>query len=497
MTTFIDSIMQVCNMSSTQNDAVSYASTNDSLLDFFSKVGGMRGRDDTAYDMFVNAFAENPVYAVRCLFHMRDVREGMGERDLFRHIIKNLVTSEDVNHTNIAKFAMDYISEYGRWDDFYAYFDSSLKNNAIVILKNQFDQDLANLESKTGHISLLGKWLKSENTSSYASVKLARMTRKGFKLSSQEYRKKLSKLREHIKVVERDMVANKWEEINYEGVPSNAMKNYSKAFKKHDEERFQQYLSDVKSGDKKINSAVLYPYDLYNQISHISANDVAERARIDLQWKNLPNYFTEKTYEILPIIDVSGSMTRGNHATTPISIAISLGLYIAERNCGAFKNHYMTFNEKAKIHQIIGADFYEKANMIRITDSQYFSTNLSDVFKTLLTAIKRNNIPENEVPKQLIIISDMQFNCVGNYSTNFEHIDKMYRDAGITRPNLTFWNVNAYQDSPATKDANNTFLISGSSPSVLKHALNTTIVSPIDLMFDVLNSPRYANINYQ
>lgn len=500
MSQFIKSVQQMCNTAYTENGAVSYASTNDALLDFFSKVGGMRGQNQEAFALFVKAYAENPLFSVRCLFHVRDIREGMGEREIFRYIIQQLADDKSCQeYHDMAKFMFGHINEYGRWDDYYAYFGTHLQNDAIKVLKTQFDKDLKNLEQnnvqdKKESISLLGKWLKSENTSSHKSVKLARDTRKGFKLSSQEYRKKLSKLRKHIEVVECAMATKRWDEIDYEGVPSLAMKNYSKAFKKHDSERYLEYLESVKAGTKTINSSVLYPYDLYVQSR--SCCDPAERERINLQWNNLPNYFTKKEHNILPILDVSGSMKWGSDYVPPISVAISLGLYIAERNTGQFKDHYMTFNEHPKLCKIQGNDVCEKMTKMKQYDNQYCSTNLIAVFEVLLNAIKKDNIPADQVPKQLIIISDMQFNDVGGYSTNLEHINQMYRDAGIDRPNITFWNVSARSDNPATKDSNNTFLISGRSPSILKHALNTTIDNPQELMLEVLSSPRYSNINY-
>jgi len=515
--TFINHLEHELNKSAyTENGALSYKSTLSPVLDFFSKSGALRGKKEEALELFYKGFNEpqnenencisSKTLMKRALFYMRDIRKGQGERDLFRYIIHDMA----INYSDETRNLIMLIPIFGRWDDLYSFVDTPLENEAFEFMKIQFEDDLnkineieknvnknQDLDFKNLHISLIGKWLKSINTSSKESRKLGGITRKHFKMSAKRYRKELSKLRNVIDVVECKMCKNKWEDINFEKISSNAMKKYIKAFKKHLEKEYNEYLQSVKEGKVKIHSDTLYPYDIIREYTKDISN-VCET--LELQWKNLPNYFeTNENSNSICVVDTSGSMYSSKNFIKPIDVAISLGIYIAERNIGSFKDSFITFSRVPELQQIKGETLKDK--ILNIKNSDWgMNTDLIEVFKLILSTTKKYNIPENEQIKKIFVISDMQFDSAyvkynNNNKTIFEIIDEMFKKEGIKRPELIFWNVNAHANSPVEKDKQGAYLVSGASPSILQHALNINEQTAMDLMLETLNSKRYAIIN--
>ena len=489
---FVNSVKKELNKTAhTEKGAISYASTLDKVLDFFSKSGALRQQHNDQLDYFMKAYEQDATLADKALFYSRDIRHGQGERDLFKNIVKWLAT----RYPEEFRPNLKYIPEFGRWDDLYSFVGTPLEAEAFKVMKEQFDKDVKDL-NEGHHVSLLGKWLKSENTSSKESCKLGKLTRKAFGINNpKEYRQILSSLRKEIEVVEKLMSAKDWDEINYEHVPSKAMKNYTKAFKKHDEDRYNEYISRVKKGEAKINAGTLYPYDIVHKYLRNDVNS-DEEATYEELWKHLPNYFEGiENGNSMCVIDVSGSMYDGRGNVLPIDVAISLGLYMTERNNGPFKNHFITFETNPGFVEIYGNSLKDKINNIRKAEWEG-STNLIATFKLILDVARKNNLKDEDMPRKLFIISDMQFDDAtdDNSLTNFEQIDKMYKEAGYKRPDLVFWNVNAHSDNPVQKDERGTLLVSGISPSILEHALKAEETTPYDFMIEVLNSDRYKCI---
>lgn len=490
---FIGAVAKELNKNTvTKNGALSNNSSLNPVLDFFSKSGALRGQDEEVIKYFEKAFQSNEELSLRALFYMRDIKGGQGERKNFRLICQWL----SVHSPESIIRNMIHIPIFGRWDDFYAFVENEqTKEVALNIMKEQFDKDLE-LASNGKNVSLLGKWLKSENSSSKETKKLGTITREFFGISSAEYRKSLSRLRKQIQIVETYMSQKQWTSIEYSHVPSYAMKIYRKSFGKHDLDRFQQYLSDVSKGQKKINASTLYPYDIVRELMSSCTSSSEDFKTLELQWENLPNYMNDANdTQCIVLADVSGSMYGGS-SVAPIYVSISLAIYFAERMKGAFNGYFMTFTDKPSLVKLEGGNITEKVNKVKQADWG-FNTDLIAAFKAILYASVNNHIPQTEMPSKLFIISDMQFDqaCSNNSKTNFEEIDRMYQAAGYTRPTLVFWNVNAHSDSPVTKDEMGTFLVSGCSPSILKYALNTQAITPMELMMEVLNSERYSFIH--
>lgn len=464
---FLNALQQTTNVAYTENGAVSNRGTLDPVLDFFSRAGAMRENVDEAVKLFTRAYAEDPKLAVKALFYMRDVRGGQGERTLFRQCLKALPSE-------VQNKVMRFIPEYGRWDDLLL-LDPNL---TIGIVKKQLEEDEKNM-AEGNSVSLLAKWLPSENASSNKTSLRAMELMKLLELKPSQYRKKIVALRKHIKILEHQMSSKQWGEVDYEKIPSQAHRKHVKAFKRNDTDRYTKYLEEVEEGTKKIKTSTLYTYEVFDTVSK-------DEQAANAMWSNLPDY-TNGT-NALVVADVSGSMSG-----RPMSISVSLALYFAERNKGVFNGYFMTFSESPQLHKVLGSSLTQKLS--NIENSQWgMNTNLEKAFQAILEAAVRDKCPQEEMPKVLYIISDMEFDaCVSTSETNFNNAKRMFEESGYKLPHVVFWNVSSRNDQvPATKYDNGVTLISGSSQSTFRYAVEGK--DPLTLMNEVLNSERYRAI---
>jgi hypothetical protein len=315
-------------------------------------------------------------------------------------------------------------------------------------------------------------------------------------VTEKDYRKALSALRAKIDVIETKMSSKNWKAINYSKVPSKASLRYRTAFHKKDGERYTAFLESAVKGEVKINSAALYPYELVEKyLNPVYGFDDHSTAGLDMtveaQWKQLPNY-ADTDVNSLVVCDVSGSMMGGK--PSPCSVAISLAIYLAERNKGAFKDHFITFSSSPKLEAIKGNTLYEKVRNLSHADWG-MSTNLQSAFNLILSVAMRNKLAQSELPKKLFIVSDMEFNQACGGSTNYEVARAKFQAAGYELPEVVFWNVRSRNNqTPVTKDEQGTFLVSGCSPSIFKNTINCKATTPAELMLEVLNGPRYEKI---
>lgn len=463
------------NKTLTENGAPAFVSTQSHVLDFFALGGALRNRpENETISIFSKAFAEDQTLALKALFYFRDCRSGQGERQTFKTILKFLANT----HSDKLKPLIKYIPEYGRWDDMFVLIGTPLEREMFEIIALQLEADIASDKP-----SLLAKWMKSENTSSEESTMIARKFMKEYGLTAKEYRRMLTHLRSEIKIVEDQMSRNKWKEIKYEFVPSKAGLNYKKAFLKHDRLRYSKYISDVLEGKSKINASVLYPYEIAEKILDGEQSDTFEAL-----WKSLPNYVNKDENSIV-VADTSGSM-RGR----PLAVSVSLALYFAERNKGAFGNHFITFSSKPKLQEVIGRTLYEKITNLSNADWDG-NTDIEAVFNLILNTAIKHNLKQKDMPKKIYIISDMEFDaCAENAgATVFNLMLNKYAKNGFELPEIVFWNVNARANSlPVTLNDKGVQLVSGCSPVIFKQVVSG--LSAYDLMIEILNSKRYENI---
>lgn len=461
--TFLNELSSAMNKTTTENGAETFISTQNPLVDLFALAGATRKNPQLGLELFQKAFIFDRQKAVKILFYLRDIRGGQGERQLFRNCLKWVAES----YPKISKQLVQYVPEYGRFDDLFV-----LDIEAFIdLVKEQLEQD-----KMAEAPSLLAKWLPSENASSVKSKQFARAFQKLLSLNSKDYRKMLSGLRAKIKLVEQQMSKKEWSVIDYSKVPSQAQLKYTKAFLRNDEARRRQYLEAVTKGDQKINTGTLYPYQLYNRARETGVNEM---------WNNLPDYTQGKNAVV--VADVSGSMSGD-----PMSVSVSLAIYFAERNKGQFKDHFITFSSNPQLQKIAGKTLQEKIMFLEKADWEQ-TTDLQAVFEVILNTAKANNTPVEEMPETIYIISDMEFNSCVRGDTNFKNIEQKYKEAEYKLPNLVFWNVDARNKQvPVEQNQSGVTLVSGLSPSTFRLAVENK--SPIELVEDVINSPRYTNI---
>lgn len=485
---FIHGLREMNNVTYTENGAVSLKSTLDAVYDLFALGAAFRQRsEEDIILLFKKAYREEPELAMKCLFYIRDVREGQGERRFFRVCMNWLAKSDD---REAAKRNLQYVSEFGRWDDLYCFVDTPLQNDALEIMRQQIALDMS---CKTP--SLLAKWLKSINTSSAESRRLANITREYFGMTHKQYRRTLSILRERINVLEKLMSADEWSKIDFSKIPSRAGLIYRNAFARRDilRERYEKFIMDKNT---KVNAKVLYPYECVESALKCRGRDRLERTAINKYWDNLRDYFNGAAFNGMALVDVSGSMTIQHNSIAPINIAIALGLYCAEKCSGPYKGHFITFESNPHFIEIEGEDFIEKVNnMCRAPWGG--STNIEKAFDLMLQVAIRNNLSQEDIPKNLIIISDMQIDaCVkdfdNNHITSMFTIRKKWKECGYEMPKLVYWNVNARQNTILDDAKSNITYVSGSSPVIYEMIMQGK--NGIQMMYEKLNSERYSCI---
>ena len=484
---FSDVMREESKWTKTENGADAKNTTDSTLLDMFATIGSMRSRsEDEIIQKFELAFQEDPLGAMRCLFYSRDIRGGLGERRVFRVLLNYIANThkEELNEN------LELIPEYGRFDDFYSLIGTPIENRMWQMLRGMLEMDKYSMENKLP-CSLLAKWLKKADASSPNTRKLGIYTAKKLGMSVYDYKRLCVKLRRYIDVVEQRMSANEWGTINYPAVPSRAMMNYRKAFARHDEERFNEYLNKVQSGEQKINSATLYPYDIVEKILY----EHEDSKVLESQWDNLPDYVNGDVNAVV-MADVSGSM-KWSSGGRPLATSIGLAMYFAERNKGAYHNLFMTFSGDPQFVELKGDNITQKINFISKANWGMNTDLEKALLKILDVAVENHCLPE-EMPKSLIIISDMEIDvCTNqNHRENFyDYVSRVYEKHGYKIPNVVFWNVNSRHDVfLADKNCKGVQLVSGQSASTFKNLIGCVDKTPVEMMYSVLNSERYQAI---
>ena len=495
----------------TENGAVGYKTTGKKLLDLNFSVASLRSASEQQIiNKFMDAYYENPVLAVKWLFYVRDVRFGLGERRLFRTVFTWL----SHNRADVAKMVLDFIPEYGRFDDVLCAFETELQNDVVNVIKTQLDADAYNMKNNQP-ISLISKWLPSENASSADTKRLATAIRTKLGMTSRNYRKMLSEMRKYINVVECKMSAKQWGEIDYETVPSRANLIYNNAFLRNDEERRREYLGALEKGEVKINAGTLYPHDIVHKygVSRYGGNKYD--AALEGLWNSLPDTVKGDGNTIV-VADGSGSMTcnvGGNTRVTALEVANALAIYFAERSSGEFKDKYITFSETPQLVDFSNAQTLREKLQIALRHNEVANTNIEAVFDLILKTAVNNRMSQDDMPKNILIVSDMEFDsCAttnatrgssGWYSyrsapttTLFNTIAQKYAEHGYKIPRLVFWNVNSRTGTiPVKENELGVALVSGFSVNIVNMVMSDKL-DPYECLLDVLNTERYQPIEY-
>lgn len=450
----------------TTNGMKALASSLSKNVDLFFKIGASRGKDITAD--FERAYQEDRDSAIRIAQWARDIRSGSGERELFRQVLRYLEKNhkKDLLETKL----LANVAELGRWDDLLIFTTDEVKAKAFGLIQ----------EALVAGNGLAAKWMPRKGP-------IALALREYFGWSPKYYRKRLVEL---TKVVEQQMCAKDWNSINFSHVPSLAMSRYTKAFSKNAAEAFQMYKNKLEAGDTsvKVNAGAVYPYDIIKSLRH------GDKVIADEQWKALPNFIGDAS--IIPVVDVSGSMhcpAGGSKTVMCIDVALSLGLYCADKNTGAFKDLFLTFSDRSKFVHLKGS-LSEK--MTQMDRSEWgMSTNLHSAFNEILRVATKNNVPAEDMPGAILILSDMQFNqCIRFDDSAFEMARRKYEEAGYQLPAIVFWNINSRDNVPVRFDERGTALVSGFSPSIMKSVLAADMenMTPEGIMLTTISNERYS-----
>ena len=482
----LEHLKNEANRTYTENGAVTYATTYSDCLDLFATIGALRSvGDQEIISRFVRAFTEDPNLALKTLFFARDVRGGLGERKVFRVCLQWLAHNAPAS----VKKNIPYVAEFGRWDDLLSLMGTPCEKDAMLQIKKQLNADLAAMDMGDD-VSLLAKWLPSVNASNAQTVAYAKKIARFLCMTDATYRKTLVKLREHIRIIENSLREKDYS-FDYSKQPSKAMFKYRKAFYRNDGERYGEFLGKVSRGEAQLHTGTLTPYEIIKPFFYDHVGD-QEASAIDATW-NAQEDFT-RDENALVVIDGSGSMYSRTDPM-PATVALSLGIYYAERNTGAFHNHFITFSERPQLVEIKGETILEKVRYCH-DYNEVANTNIQKVFELILQAAVKNSVPQSEMPSTLYIISDMEFDCCtrGAELTNFEYAKKVFAEAGYDLPRVVFWNVQSRnKQQPVTQNEQGVALVSGCSPRIFS-MLKSGILSPLGYMLDILGAERYEKI---
>ena len=485
----LNELKNEANRTLTENGAVTYRSTGSECLDLFASIGALRSApDQDIIGRFLRAYADDRDLAVKTLFFARDIRGGLGERRVFRVILRWL----SVMYPESVRKNVPLISEYGRFDDLLVLLGTPCEDEAVRCIREQLDKDLEAYEQGSA-VSLLAKWLPSVNASKEETVLLGKRIAKQLGYSEAAYRKILTKLRARIRIIENNLREKDYT-FDYEKQPSKALFKYRKAFLRNDGERYQAFLQKAMEEPTVLHTGTLTPYDIiapFISWNGYRAVSEEERRSIDVTWNAQEDFAGDDN--ALVVVDGSGSMySYGN--PMPAAVAQSLGIYFAERNRGAFHNHFITFGGDPRLVKIKGRDIAEKLRYTMSFDD-WRNTDLQKVFNLILRTAVKNNLPQEDLPKKLYIISDMEFDCCSHADlTNFETAKMNYEEAGYRLPEVVFWNVQSRnRQQPVKKNEQGVVLVSGCSPQIFR-MLQSGALDPYSFMMEVLSSERYSRI---
>lgn len=460
--TFAQAVQNTVVQTRTTNGMAALESTTDPVVDLFFKIGASRGKQ--IVPDFERALQFDSTLTLRVAAWARDVRGGAGERQIFRDVLLHL---ENLHPELLVKM-LPHVPVWGRWDDLLVFETKEFKNRA-------YDMIAVALADGNG---LCAKWMPRKGD-------IAVELRNHFGYTPKQYRKTLVGL---TKVVETQMCAKDWDNINFSHVPSLAAARYQKAFGRNASEAYAAYKEALKTGEAKINAAAVYPHDVVRSIK-LGDKDVAKA-----QWEALPNYMTDAN--VLPMVDVSGSMccpVGGNPNLQCIDISVALGLYCADKNRGAFKDMFLTFSENTKL-EVLRGDILSKYNQLCSSDWG-MNTNLHGAFEQVLHVATSQRVAEADMPKYILILSDMQFDrCARHDDSAMRMIERKYEAAGYVMPKIVFWNLSSHSSVPVEFNRKGVALISGFSPAIMKSVLAAQEFTPRSIMLDTINVPRYTVI---
>lgn len=493
------------NVSITENGAVGYRTTGKEILDINFSVSSLRNQpEEMIAERFNRVFFENKALAVLWAFYAGDVRGGMGERRLFRICLTYLAKHEP----QIAERLLPLVAEYSRWDNVLPLLKTGLEEKVCDLLKAQIDEDIQNMQEGKP-ISLCCKWMPSINATSALTKEYARILINAWGVTQKQYRQTLSSLRAYANILEVQMSKGDWQGIRYETVPSKANLIYNSAFLRNDEERRRDYLAKLEKGETKINAGVLFPHDIVHK--YMDPNDWKPAVRgkdiaLEQLWKALPDY-VQGAGNTLCVSDGSASMMIkiGNSNVSALSVAVALSIYFSERCSGQYKDKYITFSEHPQFVDLSKVETLRDKIGVAFSHSEVEDTNIEAVFDLILATAVENKMPQSELPSNILVLSDMEFNecTVSNsygkargrgFKKLFTEIAEKYARYGYQLPRLVFWNLCSRSETiPLKENALGVALVSGFSPVIVSMVLSGKL-DPFECLLEQITAERYLPV---
>ena len=438
----------------TTNGAITNKTSGKECLDLFQRIGNMRYSDRLdILENFDKAYQDDKELATQVLFWARAARIGSGERKTFHTVLREIGKTSPEFISDNAKT----IADLGYWKDLIEYFH-------IPKVISVFAQAIREKDR------LACKW---------APRKCA-VLRDELGFTNREYRKWLKR---HSETVEQKMSEKEWNDIEYSSVPGSAMRRYGRAFDKQDTQRFEDWKNDK---DSKASVSATYPHEV------LACDD---DALADKLWDNLPDLLEDSNENILPMIDTSGSMFG-----MPLTIALGLGVYLAQRNKSEFQDMFLSFSEEPELIKLEGDTIGE---IMRNAEGAHWgmNTDFEKAYQHILRVAKKHNVMKDSMPTMILVLSDMQFDesqnsYRGQFKTHFSHMEEEFEKAGYDFPKIVFWNLDAHFGTPAKCSDNSVAMVSGYSPSIMKAVLNAEEFNPISVMMEALKDIEldYSNL---
>ncbi len=479
----------------TENLAPAYSTTDLALVDFFGQAGASRANPLVAVNFFRKAYEQDPLAAIRLAFYFRDPRGGQGERRVFRAILREIAERNKA----VADHLVRYVPNFGRWDDLLALRDTK----SWIVARTYW------LEAIKNGDALANKWAPREKS---AQRDIAIDFINALNWSPREYRRHLAKFST---TVEQQMCAKLWREINYNHVPSQALLKYRRAFYRNDENRFSEWVTAVRTKQHPAMAATahvttLLPHQFIRKLDMLNyyaygdyyGQNPDEIVFLDTLWNELLNQYGHVSHDILPVIDVSGSMFSGAQNVAPIEVSTGLGLFLSEMIQGRWNKKFITFSAKPTIVDIgTGNSLADKFKIV-LRGDRGGNTDIAAVMNLLADTA---NLYGVNPPETILVISDMQFDPYekapsytrGTYGTGFQNAVSKFATNKLRIPRFIWWNVNNTHGVNFQFHVNElygvqTAYVSGFSPVTIKNIVETGELNPMAVIQTVLE--KYSDI---
>jgi len=473
----------------TENGAVSNNTTGNILLDQFSKSATYKNRDiQLVFDDMSAAFGESPLISLYLTFYLRmitrklkgdteteKVQSGQGVRDeSFKRFVWLARYQPDIFYKN-----MWLIPVVGTWKDLW-------HETLIHELNRDKVYGLVAYCIQNYNKELIAKYLprirSKSNTRNQRHKDLNKWVIGFCKFigwTEKEYRKFKSTGQAH--VFQRTICSRMYDKIDWKTIPGKAL-NMLTVAKGSDNLTFierhglvDNYIDWLK--EQPTAKFTGYVHDLFLQATIGEKLSLVQKMTIDKQFDGLIELGKQNEGgihgNVICALDTSESMTwpeaKLKDDLYAYDICLSLGIYFSNLNSGYFKDQVIMFSNMSDILKLSGT-FSDKVNQLINGSTYQGGTNFQSVIDEIVRVrLEDPNIPIEDFPETLIVVSDMQFNPSGRDSqTNYEVAMKKLSDVGLRNMKIVWWWVTGRKkDFPSTIEDNGVTMIGGYDPSII------------------------------